>query len=205
MPRLPPLRSILRPILLLGLAGGLAGCLQPVNTPSLGFASSRASTQLAEVSVGKVDGYLGYQLKAELDYLLTNGAPAKSSRYALNIKLAEGKALSIIDLPTGRPQVVTIQVQATYELKDTRTNRIKASGRTFASGSYDRSQQRFATIRSQRDAEERIAKSLAERLRTITLTSLLAEQDSGAGAAPPLLPNIDPTFEPGAVEPGDET
>lgn len=184
------------------LATLLTGCLQPVNAPRLGAGSLPA--ELAQVGVSNVDGYLGYQLKSELDYLLTSGAPATNPRYLLDLKVAQKGGLSIIDLPTGRPQVVTLQVQASYELKDTRTGKLRGSGIAFASASYDRSSQRFATIRALRNAEERVAKSLAERLKVAVVTALNSDPASPVQPAPPLPSPVDPTFEPPAREPGND-
>ncbi len=184
------------------LAGLLGGCIQPVHAPSLG-GGSRASERLAQVTVDRIDGYLGYALKSELDFLLTGGAsPTRGGRYLLKIKTAQTKASSVIDASTGRAQIATLQIEAVYVLVDQKQDgKIKASGKTFASASFDRSQMRFATLRAERDAEERVAKSLAERLRII-ITTALAKDSPASAAAPPALSPPDPDEK--ASEPGDE-
>jgi len=90
-------------------------------------------------------------------------------------------------------------------LKEVQTGRIRASGKTFGTANYERSSQRFATIRAQRDAEERLGKSLAERLRILISTSLLQDQGRDAGPAPALNPVVDPWEEPIPKDPGDES
>jgi LPS-assembly lipoprotein len=185
------------------LAGLLGGCIQPVHAPSLGGGGSRAAAQLSQITVDRVEGYLGYILKSELDFLLTGGRePTKNSRYLLKIKTQQSKASSIIDASTGRAQIATLQIEAVYILVDQQQGgKIKASGKTFASASFDRSQLRYATLRAERDAEERVAKSLAERLRIIVTTSLARDIVTGPSTMPELSA---PDPEAPARDPGDE-
>lgn len=190
------------PLALLALT--LAGCLQPVHAPRLGVGNSALQATLSQVSVNEMPGFLGYTLKSELDYLLTGGAPARGTRYQLTIKLYQDRGSSIIDAATGRAQSVTLQAQATYELKDIKENKIRASGKTFASAAFDRSQQRFATTRGMRDAEERVGKALAERMRIIVATALSQEVLPVAAPAPELRPFPDPLDERRPDDPADE-
>ncbi len=199
------LRSSLRAFLLSGILGlSVAGCIQPVHQPKLG-APSGIAKELAQVSVDRIDGYLGYQLKSELDFLLTGGgAPSAGGRYLLKIKTQQSKASSIIDASTGRAQIATLQIEAVYVLVDQQQGgRIRTSGKTFASASFDRSQLRFATLRAERDAEEKVAKSLAERLRIIISAALARDNAAGSATAVPQLTPPDPD-QPSA-DPGDES
>ena len=196
------LRASLRLIPLLALAGMLTACLQPVNAPRLG--GPGVSAELAQVSVARVEGYLGYNVKSELDFLLSNGQPPSAPRYSLVVKINTGRASSIIDSTTSRPQSVTVQAEAIYELRDSMNGTIRASGKTFGSATYDRSVQRFATLRAQRDAEEKLGKALAERLRIILLSALV-DPARRAPPAPEFSRPVEPWLERPASEPGDET
>lgn len=186
------------------LATALGGCLQPVHAPGIGGQASQVSGQLAEVVVDRIEGYLGYQLQSELNFLLTGGrAPTRSGRYLLKVKTQQTAASSIIDASTGRAQIATLQIEAVYVLVDQQQGgKIRLSGKTFASASFDRSQMRFATVRAERDAEEKAAKSLAERLRII-ITTGLARDEKGALISAPALSAPDP--DAGGQEPGEET
>jgi LPS-assembly lipoprotein len=198
------LKASLRVMSLLVLAGGVTACFQPVHGTRLG--NSTVSAELAQVAVAPVKGgYLEYSLKSELEFLLGNGAIAQNPRYVLSVKASQSRSTSIIDLATSRPQSVSVQAEAVYELKEVGSGRIRASGKTFASANYDRSNQRFATIRAQRDAEERLGKALAERLRILVSASLLQDPRRDVGPAPELSPPIDPWQEPEAKDPGDES
>ena len=140
------------------LAAFLGGCLQPVHAPRLANGQSSAASQLSQVSVDRIEGYLGYQLQSELNFLLTGGnAPTKAGRYVLKVKTQQSKASSIIDSSTGRAQIATLQIEAVYVLIDqSQGGKIRTSGKTFASASFDRSQMRFASMRAERDAEETV-------------------------------------------------
>ncbi|MGL5447560.1 MAG: hypothetical protein ACRDBL_09645 [Rhabdaerophilum sp.] len=198
------LKASLRLLSLLVLTGGLTACLQPVHGIRLG--NSSVSAELSQVSVAPINsGYLGYALKSELEFLLGNGAIAQNPRYILTVRATQSKSFSIIDISASRPQSVAVQAEAVYELRDTRTGTIRASGKTFGSANYDRSNQRFATIRAQRDAEERLGKALAERLRILISAGLVSDPKRDAGPAPQLNPPIDPWAEPPASDPGDES
>ncbi len=181
------------------LTAALTGCLQPVHGTRFG----PASAALKQVVVARIDGYMGYALKTELDYLLSGGqAPSKSGRYLLNVKTRETKATTVVDSSTGLAQVGSLQVEAVYVLLD-RDNgdKIRTSGKTFASAAYDRSQMRFASMRAERDTEDRLGKALAERLKIIIATALASEAASGPAKAPELSA---PDAAAPAAEPGEE-
>ena len=186
-------------------AAGLAGCFQPVHGTRL-ESGTTFQAALSEVSVAPVPGYLGYIFKSEMDYLLTGGVPAKNTRYILSMKISSASSSSIVDSASGRAQNVTLQVQALYELRDTKTGKIRTSGRTFASAPFDRSTQRFATLRAQRDADERVGKSLAQRMRLLLATALAKEP------TPENTQELEQRYypegvvdEPRTAEPGDDS
>lgn len=198
------LKTSLRAASLVVIAVSLSACFQPVHGTRLG--NSTVSGELSRISVAPISGgYLEYSLKSELDFLLGNGAIAQNPRYVLTVRATYSRSSSIIDVANSSSQSVAIQAEATYELKEVQTGRIRASGKTFGTANYERSSQRFATIRAQRDAEERLGKSLAERLRILISTSLMQDQGRDAGPAPALNPVVDPLEEPIPQDPGDES
>lgn len=191
------LKSLSRSFAAVLLASALGGCLQPVHGTRFG----QTSANLGQVSVERVEGYLGYTLKSELDYLLTGGKqPTSNGRYLLKVKTKQTRANTLVDASTGLAQVGTLQVEAVYILLDRQLDdKIKTSGKTYASASYDRSQMRFASMRAERDAEERLGKALAERLKIIVSTALASDVTLGPARAPQLsAPDPDaPAREPG--------
>lgn len=177
----------------------LGGCLQPVHGTRFGGTDAA----LAQVVVERIDGYLGYALKSELDFLLTGGKePARGGRYLLKVKTKETRASTLVNSSTGLAQTGTLQVEAVYVLVDRgQSDKIKTSGKTFASASYDRSQMRFASMRAERDAEERLGKALAERLKIIVATALANDTATGPARVPELSA---PDPDAPAKNPGDD-
>lgn len=197
------LRTSLRLASLIALAMPLSACLQPLHSPNL-MAGGPVSSEMSRVAVAPIQGYLGYSLKSELDFLLGNNGAVGGTRYLLTVKTYQSGASTIIDAATARAQSVTVQAEASFELMDTQTGKLRASGKTYGSANYDRSAQRFATIRAQRDAEERLGKALAERLRVLIAAGLAGDGTRTIERAPPLRPINQPWLTPRPEEPGDE-
>lgn len=142
-------------------ATGLAGCIQPLYGPGM----TQVSTRFAEIEVVQIEGHLGHQIKSELDFVLNNGKPPERPKYRLTIKPTGSSAGIVADSATGRPQVMSYSVQANYQLVSINDGASISTGTATAVASYDRSQQRFATVRALRDAEIRTARDLAEQIR----------------------------------------
>lgn len=189
-------------ILSVTLALPLAGCFQPVNGMRLG---QDGNAKLSDVSVGRIEGYLGYTLKSELDFLLSEGAQVQAPRYLLSVQTREVQESPIVDSVTGRVQVANLIIQAVYELRDTKTGKPVTSGRTFATASFDRSTQRFSAERAKRDAQQRVGKELAERLRAIIISALADHSGKEAAPMPALTRSIlEEQQQPSTIEPGED-
>ena len=182
----------------LGLALALGGCLRPVHAPQLG---GGPSASLSGVSLEKVDGYLGHILYTELGFLLGSAGGSGASTHLLSVRTQRSRAASLIDAATGLASSATLQVEAVYELRDTRAGKVIANGKVFASGTYERSQLRFNALRAEREAEERVAKLLAERLRAVVIAAL---NNPSAGPVGPT-PRLSPASPVPGVIPGPDT
>ncbi|HEX2555478.1 MAG TPA: LPS assembly lipoprotein LptE [Microvirga sp.] len=160
--------SALRMAAVAGLTLGLAGCFTPLYGPTA--SGERLDAALAAVEVDRIETppafeRVGHYLRSELVFDLDgSGAPA-AKRYKLAIAYAQQVASPIIDANIGRAQSATVQGEATYTLT-TLDGRLVTSGKAFGNATYDRSQQRFATVRAARDADIRLAKVLSEQIRT---------------------------------------
>jgi LPS-assembly lipoprotein len=177
----------------LGLAAGLAlllgACLQPMNHLQVASTPS-ARVALSQVGLGRVEGYLGFILQTELEYLLSGDGRPGPRRYVLDVNLRESQTEAIVDSVTGRTETANLFVEAEYVLKDSQSGAILTKGRTFANAFYDRSSQFFSASRARRDAEERAAKLLAERLRSIVIVALSSARPVTPGDLPSLSPAL---------------
>lgn len=154
--------------LVAALALGLAGCFQPLH----GGALSQSPETLSRIEVMPIDGHLGHQVKSELEFILNNGKPPEKPLYRLTVRPRGTNTNVIVDSAQGRPQVMSYALSANYQLVSIADGASVAAGTVTSTASYDRSQQRFATVRALRDAEIRTARILAEQLKASLMQGL---------------------------------
>ena len=86
--------------------------------------------------------------------------------YKLTMDLQERVASAIVSSQTGRASNATVTVTVNYTLTKFGTQDKVLTGIAVGSASYDRTVQRFASVRAARDAEIRVARNLADQIRT---------------------------------------
>ncbi len=155
---------------------GLAGCFTPLYGPTA--SGERLDAVLAAIEIEPVEtppafDRLSHYLRSELVFDLNGSGEPMPKRYKLAISYAQQVASPIIDADIGRAQSATVQGEATYTLT-TLDGKLVTSGKAFGNATYDRSQQRFATVRAARDADIRLAKVLSEQIRTRLAAALAA-------------------------------
>lgn len=146
---------------------GLSACLRPAYGPTpTGERLDRAlaAIQVDAVTVPPGQERLSHYLRNELAFDLS-GSDGKPKRYVLSLAAQERVQAAIVDTATGRADSATIIGEASYTLTTIDGSRPVTTGKAVSSATYDRSPQRFATVRASRDAEIRLAKLLAEQIR----------------------------------------
>lgn len=146
--------------LAMGAVLGLAGCgFQPLyGTTASG---SRLSEVMASVDITPIPGRLGQRIRNELIFENRGGGYAAPTKYTLDITVKE----SVIDQlvrTTGEATGQVYQVQATFSLKKVGNNEVVLQGRAISRAAYDRFQQTFANVRARYDAQDRVARTIAE-------------------------------------------
>lgn len=163
-------------VLRLGLAASLAvllaACFRPVYgdvTPA-GVASKTEGAdvelRLRSVDVKPIEGRVGGKLRNELIFLLRGGAAAAPAAYRLDIRLVEDGMSAVVDPLTGVPETRTVSLRAQYTLTRAGSLDPVMTGDSFATATYFSGLQRFANVRAERDAQDRAAIQIAERVRT---------------------------------------
>lgn len=167
------LPDLARRCLLLVFALGLTGCLQPLYAPVDGL---DVAAELRAVEIDPVPERLGHYLHNELILAFDGtggGAPVK---YHLVVTAKERLLTPLVDTFSGRADSASVVVDAEFKLVPVGGGEALASGVAQASASYDRSAQRFANIRAARDGEIRLAKALADQIRTRVAASLVSKR-----------------------------
>lgn len=153
------------------LLGGLtAGCFQPLYGDGSIGNNADVRGKLASVDVAPLDvpngtalARVGVHLRNQLSYGLTGGGAALNPAYKLNIRISAGQRQVIVDIDSGRPEVVNYGLIASYTMTEIATGRPVLNSTATAQVSYNipGQEQRFAGARGLRDAEDRAADVLA--------------------------------------------
>lgn len=166
--------TVLSRLVIVGaLALGLAGCFRPVygggGAPSVVAKSpggADVATEMASVDVKPLDGRVGGKLRNELIFMLRGGGAAAPVAYRLTIRINQYGNSAVVDPLADVPQSRTISLTGDYELTRAGTLDAIATGHAVATATYFSGLQRFANVRAARDAEDRAATQLAERIRS---------------------------------------
>lgn len=162
------LRRIVHVAAVAALTLSLAACFRPLYGTSASGASVPAL--LASVEVAAIDvpvelERVSHYLRSELIFDLDGSGTPAPKRYKLVVNYSQSIATPIVDTASGRALSATITGNAAYTLT-TADGKPVTKGSAVGSASYDRFPQRFASVRAGRDAEIRVAKLLADQIRT---------------------------------------
>jgi LPS-assembly lipoprotein len=147
---------------------GVTGCFRPVYGPTASGAP--VETVMAAIDVGAVNvsptrQEFGHTLRSELVYALDgSGSNATPKRYRLTATVTDSLQTPLVSSATGRAATGTISATARWQVVEIDTGEMVLSGSANGAASYDRTIQRFASLRAQRDAETRLAKLLSEQI-----------------------------------------
>jgi LPS-assembly lipoprotein len=157
----------LRALAALALAGGLAGCFQPL----YGEASHPGLVEdLRAIEVAPIKDRIGHYLADNLITDLNGTGQTPTPKYRLTVALSLGTGTPTVSSLTNVATSATLTGEARYTLN-------KIDGGANAAAAYDRSQQRYNDLRAARDAEIRLARALSSEI-SLRLASALAGKPS---------------------------
>lgn len=132
-------------------------------------ATAPMANQLASISVKPVTTRQAQEVRNQLIFLLAGGQGSPDSgAYTLDLTVtSQSTAAAVIQVSTTTqsPTSSLLTMRAFYTLTESATGKVVSRGRQEISSAYDVPQQQFAALRSQRDAENRAARELADLLR----------------------------------------
>ena len=167
-------RIAARLLAVVALAALTAGCFQPMyaehtdGTPDL-------REKLAGVEVPPVDkpnasreARIQVEIRNALAFKLYGNATGMPPTHRLVLRFSSSRTSLMTDINTGLPSTENYGIDAQFNLIDIATNKSVMTGTTFSRVSYDipGSYQRFARARAYRDAEDRAAQEVAEKIQT---------------------------------------
>jgi LPS-assembly lipoprotein len=168
-------RGLVRLAVVLAAAGLTAGCFEPLygrkNVPP---GADSVRDKLAEVDIpiiparqGSPAARVAVSMRNALQYDLNGGAGPNAPTHRLTLTVTPTSSSVIIDVASGRPTAEVDGVTANYQLMEIATGKIVLKDTAYQHVDVDASgsQQRFASQRAKRDAEDRAVESVAEAIR----------------------------------------
>lgn len=156
-----PRRSLLAAALMVAALAG--GCFQPLYSDyTASTVGGSVKTALRGIEIPEIKGLIGHYFRNELVFELDGSGDADGPRSSkLQAAIAESVEIVTVDYANGRADSAVLVATATWTLTQNGTGKILASGTNSVRVPYERSSQRFATVRAARDAQVRAAKNLA--------------------------------------------
>ena len=160
-----------------GLSLGLSACFRPLYGPTASGQSLQtvlAAIEVPEVNWPEHQAVMAHHLRSELIYALNGSGMNVPKRYVLKLAMRQSLSTPTVDSDSGRASSAILNGVLTYTLTSPDGATIYTQGTATSTTSYDRFQQRFATVRAGRDAEIRLAKDLANQVKTRLAATLSA-------------------------------
>ena len=141
----------------------LAGCqVRPLYAPDASGVSARS--QLPAITVDNPVTRPEQVFRNALIFGLRGGGDAASSLYTMNYRLTFDVQQLAIEAITGTPTSYQVNGRIAYILEDAATGEPLLVDEALATASYNRSSQNFANLRAERNAEDRVATTLARKI-----------------------------------------
>lgn len=155
-------RTALAIVLALG-AASLAGCqVRPLYADLSTPGESSVQDKLLSVAVGTASDRTLQQFRRELMFRLYGGGDPNPALYDLSYTSSTRGAALAVPVQMDEPSAISLNLSVDFVLKERATGLTLLTGTSFASATYDYSSQRFANTRAQVDAENRVAKAVAQ-------------------------------------------
>jgi LPS-assembly lipoprotein len=173
-----------RLVLAAGLAMSVSACFRPLYGPTASGESMQvalAAVQIDDVVMAQDQDRLGHYLRSELIFDLDgSGQNATPKRYRLKLRGSESVTTPIVSSTTARAEAGTLIGTINFSLENLDGTKVITEGVATSTATYDRSTQRFASLRAARDAEIRLAKVLADQIKTRIASVLAVIRPSGS-------------------------
>ena len=151
-----------RSLLLLPL--GLAACGFEPLYGNRGGGGPAATPEMAQITIGRIDGRPGQQLRNELrDRLAPTGLP-RSPRWRLDVVLRETTS-DLVILRDATATFAKYVGDAQWVLVDLQSDAPATRGRSRRIASYSISSSEFASLQAEEDARRRVVTEIAEDIR----------------------------------------
>ncbi len=145
----------------LTVALALGGCFQPLYGEAV---HPGLVEKMREVAVDPIPDRIGHYLGDDLISKMNGSGESPPPKYRLTIKLAQNTQTPTVESQINTADSATVTGVANFDLTKIDNGAVIYHGSATAAAVYDRSLQSYANLRAARDAEIRIARSLADEI-----------------------------------------
>lgn len=156
--------------LILAAAPALSACgdaaIRPLYGPS--GAGARVSDKMKQVDVAPIPGRVGQRIRNEIIFQNTGGGNPLPPTHRLEVVLRESLVSTLVKA-TGEAEGQIYTVEATFRLIDIRTRdkqNVVFQGASHGRAGFERFESIYSNVRAREDAENRVAQTIAEDLKT---------------------------------------
>ncbi len=160
-------RSRLACVAVLALGAALAGCGNGGFQPVYGVNAAtgeRNSTKLRSVDFAPIPGRVGQRIRNELIFDRNSTGDAGPTTSRLDVTVSESVLTTLVNT-RGDSSGQVYQLEARYKLIDMATKKTLFEGRSLGRAAFERFETGYANIRAREDAENRVARSVADDIR----------------------------------------
>lgn len=142
----------------------LGGCFRPMYA-DVDSSNSRGMREiLASVAIDPAQDRVDQQIRNSLAFQFTGGGEAAVPQYRLHLDASSSSDTALVGGPDLTPQIDMNIATCEITLKDETGEKILLRAKVFARKSYQSGLQSFSSTRAQRDAENEVAKTLADQI-----------------------------------------
>jgi LPS-assembly lipoprotein len=144
----------------------LAGCGSSGLQPLYANGPNSVPEQLAKVDIGQIPGRVGQRVRNELVFQNTGGHEAPPPAYRLEIALRDTLHTTLVQ-PDGMSRGQIYLLEANFRLVDVKNpKRVLFEGTSYGRGAFERYDSIYSNVRAREDAENRVARTIAEDIKT---------------------------------------
>ena len=179
----------------MAVAASLGGCFQPLYGEAAhpGLVEDMRAIEIGEINPPKPGGKpnalglnpeldredrLGHYLRNDLIFNFNGTGTSPPPKYRLTVTTSESTTTPTVESQIGAADAATLTATAKYILTPVGGGQPIVASEAVSSAVYDLSINRFANLRASRDAEIRLAKSLADEMELRIAAALAANKGS---------------------------
>ena len=144
-------------------ACGDAAGFRPLYGPTA--SGGNVSEHLKQVDLAPIPGRVGQRIRNEMIFQTTGGGNPLPMTHRLEIVLKENLTSTLVNVQ-GEAAGQVYSAEAAFRLVDTKDKKVVFQGSSHARAGFERFESIYSNVRAREDAENRVARTIADDLKT---------------------------------------